>query len=248
MTLSGRRTPPKGPSEAKKMLYTSLRQLETYEQFLLWQLDVRNASRISRHSGLGEQYQQYRSGYKTRSQHFQDVREFLGHGISFEEAWTADRSLVLATMYEAGEKYVGLYECFGAVEEWVRYNSSIKQPPHLLPSPDEQDPWSTYLEFLYYHSLCQEASGDRVIALEVDRSREWAMLARENLLQSTDTALSLVYRLKVQEDILEARGAHSYERIVSSWKRLRQGTEVADYQSASLGWAWDMMDSFIGNS
>jgi hypothetical protein len=240
--------PPKDPSEAKEILYTPLRQLETYEQFLLWQLDVRNASRINRHSGLSEQYQQYRSGYRTRSQHFLDLREFLGHGISFEEAWIADRSLTLATMYSAGDICLYLYRYFGAVEEWARYKGSIKQPPRLLPSPDEQDPWSTYLEFLYYHSLCQEASGDRVIAFEVEMSREWAMLARENLLQPTDTALSLVYRREVQEDFPEATGAYSYEKIVSSWKRLRQVTEVADYQSASLGWAWDMMDSFVRNS
>ncbi|CAH0026209.1 unnamed protein product [Clonostachys rhizophaga] len=236
------------PSEVKKRLYTSLRQLEIYEQFLLWQLDIRHASTINRHLGLDEQYQQYLSNYRTKSQHFLDVREFLGHGISFEEAWIADRSLTLATMYEGGEKYLDLYGYFGAVEKWARYNSSIKQPPHLLPSPDEQDPWSTYLEFLHYHSLCQEASDDRVIALEMDMSSEWAILAQENLLQPTDTALSLVYRLEVQEDLPEANRALSYEKFLSSWKRLRQGTEVADYQSASLGWAWDMMDSFVGKS
>ncbi|CAH0003738.1 unnamed protein product [Clonostachys byssicola] len=240
--------PLQDPSAVKKRLYTSLRQLETYEQFLLWQLDARNTSRINRHAGLSEQYQQYLNSYKTRSQHFMDLRESLGHGISFEEAWTADRSLTLAIMHNAGDRCLDLYRYFGAIEEWARYRGSIKQPLRLLRSLDEQDPWSTYVEFLYYHSLCQQASDYRVIALRVDMSREWAMLARENLLQPTDTALSLVYRLEVlQEDLSEASGAHPYEHFLSSWKRLCQGTEVADFHCASMGWAWDMME-FVGNS
>jgi hypothetical protein len=60
-------------------LLQSLGQLELYEQFLLWQLDTRHASTINRNSGLREQYQKYLSNYRTKSQHFLDVREFLEH-------------------------------------------------------------------------------------------------------------------------------------------------------------------------
>ncbi|CAH0055174.1 unnamed protein product [Clonostachys solani] len=233
----------KDPAEAKRRLYTSLRALELYEQFLLWQLDTRHVATSNRYSGLTEQHQQYLSNHRTKAQHFLDLREFLGHGTSFEDAWIADRSLAIATMHNAGDQCRDRSLYFRAVEKWASIKS-FKQPPRLLPSPNEQDPWSTYVEFVYFHSLCQKKSGDRVIAMEVEMSREWVVLVRAKLLQPDDTALSLVRRLEVQEDLPEARGARLYEKFVSSWERLRQATEVADFQSASACWAEDMMDDF----
>ncbi|KAK7228206.1 hypothetical protein V2G26_000376 [Clonostachys chloroleuca] len=50
-----------------QVLLQCLRQLEIYEQLLLWQFDIRHASTVNKNSGLDEQYQQYLSNYRNKS-------------------------------------------------------------------------------------------------------------------------------------------------------------------------------------
>ncbi|VUC27060.1 unnamed protein product [Clonostachys rosea] len=218
------------PIEVEDRLFMFFSSLETYEQFLLWQLDIRHISTIDRNSDLGHQFRQYLGNHKAKSEHFFELAHFLD--VSFGNIWKRNRALTNAIMDSAGEckDFTGHS---AAVAEWATSQGFV-QPPRLSPSPDEQDPWSTYIEFVHFLSVYHKMSGHNVDAGMADISQEWAILARE--MQPECTAISLLHRLEMQDNVSEAEN-NLCENYLALFRRLRDDVTVADYHSASLLWA-----------